>query len=141
MTLPESEHLKQRLSPERYRQWQEGRPQVRSANVAEPQPNRRSPRKAREPIEVRGPALWTKLHQRPREWPGGDDTAWLQAFRREVGCGACVKDYDAFVKEHPPTFDSAKAYAMWTLQTHNHVNAALGRREWTWDEFARHWGY
>lgn len=108
-----------------------------AASAAPPTPL--VPRPPAASIQQRGPELWRRLHQRPRE-ATGDDTAWLDAFARELCCD-CKAHWQAWVKGNPPDFSSPLAYFAWTFAAHNAVSRRLQKREWTIDEAMKVWGY
>jgi hypothetical protein len=69
---------------------------------------------------------WRVFHSHPFDgtWkPGSNDSGWLKAFARKIGCSICTQNFNAYVRDNPPDFTTAENYFAWGVGLHNAVNA------------------
>jgi hypothetical protein len=74
--------------------------------------------------------LWEELHRNAMEHEGTGDNIFLTNFEKKIpkysGC-SCRQFWYNWVTRNPPTYTPKGAYFAWTVNTHNAVNAKLGK--------------
>lgn len=100
-----------------------------------------------------GPAGWTLIHAvawAAPERPSAEERRQLRAFYVALApvlpCRSCAEHMQQLVArdlpdEAAPALASREALAKQTVAWHNEVNARLGRRQRSWQEVQREWGY
>ena len=87
------------------------------------------------PKSVWGPIKWKELHCRALlALPMQGEDRWFSAFVEGLPCPKCREHFEAFVHHHPPNFVSRALFFEWTVNAHNYVNVANGKRELSLDE-------
>lgn len=80
------------------------------------------------PKEIWGPIKWKELHARAQApLPMAGEEEWFEEYIRGLPCKHCRHHFEEFVRQQPPHWSSRVAFFEWTVQAHNHVNAALGK--------------
>src|SRR5271170_8409613 len=76
---------------------------------------------------LKGPAMWTELHQ----WSLRADLEvgmnWLKQYSIRIPCGDCRRHWHQYLKDNPADFSSRQALFAWTVLVHNAVNRRLGK--------------
>lgn len=78
---------------------------------------------------------WKELHTRgliDRPMRGEGD--WFHSFLIGVPCPKCQAHFEKFVKKNPPDFGSRTAFFRWSVEAHNEVNEATGKKCVTLDQ-------
>ena len=85
-----------------------------------------------DPVAIAGRRLWAELHT----WPDAD-AAYIADFTRRIPCGDCRGRWLAVLAAHPPRFGDD--WFAWTVESHNAVNAELGREAITLPDATALW--
>jgi Asfivirus FAD-linked sulfhydryl oxidase len=81
------------------------------------------------PKNVWGPIKWRELHARAMaNLPMEGEEKWFESFIQGLPCPKCRHHFEDFVRVHPPVFHSRMEFFIWTVEAHNAVNAATGKR-------------
>ena len=85
-------------------------------------------------ITVLGQASWTLLHSVAAYYPVSASAAdqahahaLLAAFAALFPCRWCARDLTALMAQRPPRVEGRAAFSQWLCETHNDVNAQLGK--------------
>lgn len=91
---------------------------------------------------VWGPIFWHTIHivalgypDSPSETERAAATAFYNSLREVIPCPICKEHYRTFLDATPPQVGSRQELIRWTFDLHNKVNAALGKRVLTFQEF------
>lgn len=78
------------------------------------------------PKSVWGPIKWTELHCRGLLHLGMEgEQKWFESFVKSIPCPKCQHHFESYIQQHPPVFETRRAFFMWTVDAHNFVNRAL----------------
>jgi hypothetical protein len=88
--------------------------------------------------------LWIELHTRAAGRRGEIDVraelAWLVGWSRRVPCGDCKAHWFTWWDGRPADFATPSRYFAWTVESHNAVNALLGKPRMTLADALRLYG-
>lgn len=93
-------------------------------------------------METLGPYLWRVLHTVAFSLPPGtievrkreEISRFLDAMPGIFTCEECVGHFATLMRDMPPDFSSAEAFARWTVAAHNSVNSRLGKPTVSYEE-------
>lgn len=94
--------------------------------------------------DVWGPIFWRTMHivslgynPEPTKREQEDAIRFYKALETMLPCGICRAHYSEFLKEMPveAAVGSRDDLIYWVFQLHNKVNANLGKRQFTFDEY------
>lgn len=81
------------------------------------------------PKSVWGPIKWRELHCRAlAPLPMDQEEEWFRNYREGLPCTKCRTHFENYIAQCPPDFRSRPDFFTWTVNAHNHVNQALGKR-------------
>ncbi|GLI59953.1 hypothetical protein VaNZ11_002007 [Volvox africanus] len=93
-----------------------------------------------------GRATWTLLHtlaaqfpDRPTRQQQRDARTLVDCLTRIYPCGDCARHFAELVRRNPPVVSSGPAFRRWLCQTHNRVNARLGKALFNCDLVESRW--
>jgi len=80
-------------------------------------------------MENVGPNIWRNLHLAALQWTGEvqSQASFLVKVGRSIPCGECRSFWATRLRENPPPKTNAEDFFRWTWETHNAVNAKLGK--------------
>lgn len=94
--------------------------------------------------DVWGPIFWRTMHivslgynPEPSKREQEDAIRFYKSLETMLPCGICRAHYTEFLKEMPveQAVGSRDDLIYWVFQLHNKVNANLGKRQFTFDEY------
>jgi FAD-linked sulfhydryl oxidase len=94
--------------------------------------------------DVWGPLFWRTMHivslgynTEPSKREQEDAIRFYKSLETMLPCGICRAHYTEFLKEMPveQAVGSRDDLIYWVFQLHNKVNANLGKRQFTFDEY------
>lgn len=87
------------------------------------------------PKSVWGPIKWKELHTRAlidRAMTG--EERWFADYVEGLPCAKCRRHFEEFLAQSPPDLRSRPLFFAWTVEAHNFVNEALGKKTFTKEE-------
>ncbi|KAJ2333246.1 Flavin-linked sulfhydryl oxidase of the mitochondrial IMS [Coemansia sp. RSA 2681] len=96
--------------------------------------------------QVLGRATWTFLHTMAAYYPERAEPkqqetmkSLLSSFSHFYPCGRCASHLRQEMAKRPPTVDTRQNLSLWLCQTHNKVNAMLGKDEFDCTKVDERW--
>ena len=98
-------------------------------------------------VEQLGRSSWTLLHSVASRYPESNPTAaqkedmknFLKLFSHVYPCDWCAKDFEAYIRAHPPRVASREELGRWLCDAHNDVNVKLGKPKFNCNFWRKRW--
>jgi hypothetical protein len=98
-------------------------------------------------MEQVGPPVWTALHHLAHRYPvqpTAEDMAHALAFVRSIAgllpCAKCRRHFAQLLAQMPPRVTDRDAFARWSVDAHNAVNARLGKPAFGYEQAQQLYG-
>lgn len=91
--------------------------------------------------EQNGRRLWGVLHGRPAVCELDHELRFLEWFTDQIQCLECRENFRNRLRTHPPRLFDRESYARWTWETHEAVNADLGKPAFPWEAAVALYGW